>query len=132
MSGRIKKAGRRHTVEMLIAALLYMAVLIGSLSIAKGIEPGPMLALLAIAPVLPMVYACYAFYRFYRQMDEMQKRISADAAALTLMAVILASLTLAFLERFGVFVFDDALMWLAPFMIGLWGLIRIAIGGRDC
>jgi hypothetical protein len=24
------------------------------------------------------------------------------------------------------------MMWFAPFLIMLWGVIRIALGGRDC
>lgn len=132
MSERIKKAGRRYALEMLVAALLYMGVLIVCLTLARGMEPGPALALLAIAPVLPMAFACFAFFRFYRRMDEMQKRLSADAAALTLMVGILAAITLGFLKRFGVLDFEDAMMWFGPFLIIVWGVARFFLGGRGC
>ncbi|GAB4519999.1 MAG: hypothetical protein Kow00133_06110 [Amphiplicatus sp.] len=133
MSERIRKAGRRHAIEMLAAALLYMGALVVCLSLARGMERGPALTLLAVAPVLPMAYACLAFLRFYRNMDEMQQRVSADAAALTLMIGILAAITLGFLRRFGVFDFEDDMMWFGPFLIVAWGVIRFFCGGgRGC
>lgn len=133
MSERIRKAGRRHAIEMAAAALLYMGVLIVCLLLARGVEKGPTLVLLAVAPVLPMVFACIAFLRFYRNMDEMQQRISADAAALTLMIGVLAAIMLGFLKRFGVFDFEDDMMWFGPFLIVAWGAVRFFLGGgRGC
>jgi hypothetical protein len=65
-------------------------------------------------------------------MDERDRRISADAAALALAIGILTAMTLGFLGAFGVFTMEDDMMWFAPFLIMLWGVIRIALGGRDC
>lgn len=132
MSERIRKAGRRHRIEMLVAASLYTGVLVASLTLARGMDGGPVLTALALAPVLPMIYACYAFFRFYRQMDELQKRVVADSAALTLMIAILSAITLGFLKRFGVFDFEHDMVWFAPFLIVVWGVVRSFLGGRGC
>ena len=69
---------------------------------------------------------------FYRRMDEMQKRVSADAAALTLVVALLAAITLGFLRRFGVLDFEDDMMLFGPFLIIVWGAMRFFLGGRDC
>ena len=78
------------------------------------------------------MWAAAAFYRLFLNMDERDRRISADAAALALAIGIMTSLTLGFLNAFDVFKFEDDMMWFAPFLIVLWGLIRFALGGRDC
>ncbi|MBB5519218.1 hypothetical protein [Amphiplicatus metriothermophilus] len=132
MSSRIRKASRRHAAEMLIAVIAYAGVLSACLIAARGMAPGPVLTLLAVAPVLPMAYACFAFFRFYRSMDEMQRRVSADAAALTLMVGVLAAITLGFLKRFGVADFEDDMMWFGPFLIVVWRMMRFLLGGRGC
>ncbi len=132
MSERIKKAGRRHAVQMIAAALLYCGSLFVCLLLARGLEPGPALTALAIIPVLPMFYAAYAFFQFYRDMDEMQKRISANAAALAMVVGVLTAIALGILKRFGVLDFEDDMMLFGPFLIIVWGAMRYFLGGRDC
>ncbi|PQA87734.1 hypothetical protein [Hyphococcus luteus] len=132
MSERIRKAKRRYTIELFAAMALYVIVLFGALTLAKTLPPGPLLIALALAPVAPILLAAAAFFRFYRNMDEMQRRVTANAAALTLVIGILLAITLGFLRRFGVMNFEDDMMWLGPVLIGIWGGVRYALGGRDC
>jgi hypothetical protein len=132
MSERIKKAKRRYKFEMLGAMALYIAVVFAAKIASRGMEESVALTALALAPVLPMVLAGAAFFRFFTNMDERDRRISADAAALALAIGILTAMTLGFLGAFGVFTLEDDMMWFAPFLIMLWGVIRIALGGRDC
>lgn len=132
MSERIKKAKRRYTIELLVAMSLYLVVLFGALSASKAVAPGPLLTGLAIAPLAPLLLACFAFFRYFKHMDEMQKRLSADAAALTLVLGVLVAISLGFLRRFGVMDFEDDMMMFGPFLIVIWGAIRLFIGGRDC
>ena len=128
MSERIQKAKRRYTVQLLAAMALYLFVLFGALTISKSMEPGPLLTALALAPLAPILLAAAAFFRFY----ELQRRITSKAAALTLVIAVLGAITLGFLKRFGVMDFEDDMIWFGPIMIGLWGVIRYFIGGRDC
>ncbi len=132
MSERIKKAKRRYRVELMFAMGLYMAVLVAAKVAARDLEAGALLTALALAPVLPLILAGAAFYRFFINMDERDRRISADAAALTLAIGIFVAMTLGFLRAFGVFSLEDEMIWAAPFLILLWGVIRISLGGRDC
>ena len=132
MSERIKKAKRRYTIELFAAMAAYLVELFVALSIAKPLEPGPILTALALAPLAPLIWAWFAFLRYYRNTDEMQKRLSADAAALTLVAGFFAAITLGFLKRFGVLDFEDDMMFFGPFLIIFWGVARFYLGGRDC
>ncbi|MEZ5893295.1 MAG: hypothetical protein R3C58_09165 [Parvularculaceae bacterium] len=132
MSERISKAKRRYTIELLASMALYIAVLFGALSLAKTMTPGPALTALSIAPLIPILFACVAFFRFYRNMDEMQRRLTANAAALTLVIGVLMAITLGFLRRFGVADFEDDMMLFGPGLIGVWGVVRVLLGGRDC
>ncbi|MFQ5562599.1 MAG: hypothetical protein ACE5FO_03425 [Parvularculaceae bacterium] len=132
MSERIKKAKRRYRLEILGAMALYVAVLFAAKIISRNVEDDAVLALLSLAPVLPVILAVAAFFRFFFSMDERDRRISADAAAITLTIGVLTSMTFGFLSAFGVFTLEDDMMWFAPFLILLWGVIRIALGGRDC
>lgn len=132
MSERITKAKRRYTLEMVASMALYLVVLFAALTMAKPLAPGPLLTGLALAPVAPLLLACFSFFRFYRHMDEMQKRVSADAAALTLVVAILSAITLGFLKRFGVMDIASDMIWFGPFLIVVWGAIRFWLGGRSC
>ena len=132
MSERIKKAKRRYTIEMFAAMMLYLVVLFVALTVAKSVEPGLLLVVLALAPLVPLIIAGFSFFRFYRHMDEMQKRVTADAAALTLVIGFLAATMLGFQKRFGVLDLEDDIMLFGPFLIIVWGLVRFMIGGRDC
>ena len=132
MSERIQKAKRRYTVELLGAMALYVIVLFGALTVSKSVESGAVLTALALAPLAPIILAAIAFFRFYGNMDEMQKRVTSNAAALTLVIGILGAITLGFLKRFGVMDIEDDMMFFGPVLIGLWGAIRYFLGGREC
>lgn len=132
MSERIKKAKRRYKIELMLAMGLYVGVVIAAKTVSKGMAEGAGLTALALAPMLPLLLAGAAFYRFFINLDERERRVSADAAGLTLCVGVLASLTLGFLSSFGVLVIEDVMIWFAPFLIILWGLFRLVMGGRDC
>ncbi|MEM9617419.1 MAG: hypothetical protein AAF936_05605 [Pseudomonadota bacterium] len=132
MSERIRKANRRYKVEMIVSMLLYMGVLVAAKLAVRNVEGDIMRAILALAPVAPLALAGIAFFRFYLSMDERDKRISADAAALSLLIGILTALTLGLLRAFEVFSLKDEMMWFGPYLIILWGVIRFLLGGREC
>ncbi len=127
MSERIKSAGRRYQIEFGAAMVLYTVVLFGASYLARDVEPGRWLTSLALAPVVPIVFACFAFLRFYASVDERERRLASDAAALSLLIGIFVALTLGFLKSFGVFYFDWDMLWFGPFLIGLWGAVRYTL-----
>lgn len=124
MSSRIDKAGRRYQIEFFAAMALYVAVLIGAKLLAKGMEPGWQLTALALAPQAPVALACIAFLRFFFSADERERRLIADAAAISLLIGIFAALTFGFLHSFGVLSFEWDMLWFGPFLIAVWGVTR--------
>ncbi len=131
MSTRIKQAKRRHIVELLVVMTVYLAVVAAAKTLSRHVGDGPLLVLIALAPAIPMVIACYVFYRFYQRMDERQQRISANAAAVTLIVAIGAACVLGFLKSFGVYSHNDDFLWFTPFLIIVWALARRFMGD-DC
>jgi len=127
MSERIKTASRRYRLELGGAISLYAVVLFGAKFLANGAEEGAFLTLLAVAPVAPIILACAAFFRYFGSLDERERRLSADAAALSLVIGIFAALTLGFLKSFGVFYFEWDMLWFGPFLIALWGIVRCVL-----
>ncbi len=130
MSQRIKSANRRYRLEFGAAMTLYGVVVIGATYLARDVEPGAVLTLLALAPVAPIILACIAFIRLFVSLDERERRLSADAAALSLLIGIFAALTLGFLKSFEVFTFEWDMLWFGPFLIALWGVVRCILIAR--
>ncbi len=124
MSSRINKAERRYRFEFLTAMTLYGIVLFGAKLLARDVEPGLLLTMLALAPQVPVALACIAFLRFFFAADERERRLIADAAAISLLVGIFAALTLGFLHSFGVFYFEWDMLWFGPFLIAMWGATR--------
>ncbi|MBI1365343.1 MAG: hypothetical protein GC153_05235 [Alphaproteobacteria bacterium] len=130
MSERIRRACGRYQIEMLASGVVYAGVLIGAKLSAKSIDEPATVLLLALAPIAPLAYGFYAFARYYFIMDERERRIAADAAALTLMFMIVSLLTIGFLRLFGVISFEPDLVLSAAGAILFWGLARIVIASR--
>ncbi len=131
MSERIKKAKRRHMVELMAVMAVYLVAVIAVTRLAKILESGPLLTMVALLPPLALGVACYVVYRNYKRMDERQQRIQANAAAVTLIIAIVAASALGFLKSFGVVEHEDDFLWYTPYLIAVWGLARRFMGD-DC
>lgn len=84
------------------AALVSIIGALASTRILAGITLSPTwrLAVVGLA-VGPSVFLMYAMYRWVGRMDEMQRRIHAEALALAFTGAMLAGLTLEFLQKAG-------------------------------
>lgn len=127
MSSRINKAERRYQIEFFTAMALYIAVLIGAKLLAKGMEPGWQLTALALAPQVPIAFACIAFLRYFFSADERERRLIADAAAISLLVGIFVAITLGALASFEIFSADWDIIWAGPFLIAVWGVTRCVL-----
>lgn len=110
----------RYLGELAGAFGAYAGVLFATLPRLEEAEPGIMKTVIALAPVLPLILVFWALIRQYNRLDERMKRISAEAFSLGAM-VLGWGLTL---WGFGVNAGWPELptIWVAPAMIGLWGL----------
>lgn len=125
MSQRIKKAKRRHVVEMFTVMLGYLAIVFAASRLEDIFTSKFVLTLLALAPVIPLGIACFVYIRVHRQMDEREKIIHANAAGVALMIGVLAATAIGFLQSFGVLVIEDVMIWFVSFLIIAWGGARL-------
>ncbi|MEO8019818.1 MAG: hypothetical protein ABI769_18570 [Pseudomonadota bacterium] len=115
-----REATRRYLLELGIAMVLYLAVLFGSITIAKSMETGFARTLLLATPLVPIVLAVWAIARQFRRMDEFVRLRSLESLAIAAGVTAGLSLTYGFLESAG---FPKlSMFWVWPVMGAVWGL----------
>ncbi len=115
-----REANSKYRVELFSAMLLYMAVLFGSIGLAKEMEPGATRTLLLVTPVVPLMLAVWAIARQFRRMDEFVRLRSLEGLAVAAGVTAGLSLTYGFLESAG---FPKlSMFWVWTVMGATWGL----------
>jgi hypothetical protein len=119
---------RRYFRELGGALAIYVAVLFGSLTLAKGFDAGAARTLLLLSPLVPVVLAVWAIARQFRRMDEFVRLRSLESVAIAAAVTAGWTLTYGFLENAG---FPKlSMFWVWPVMGLVWGLhscLRTAI-----
>jgi hypothetical protein len=120
---------RKYSRELGGALAIYVAVLFGSLTLAKGVDSGTARTLLLLAPLVPVMLAVWAISRQFRRMDEFVRLRSLESVAIAAAVTAGWSLTYGFLESAG---FPKlSMFWVWPVMGFVWGLhscLRMALG----
>jgi hypothetical protein len=115
-----REAIHRYRLELGAAIVLYMAVLFGSIFIAKPMAPGISRTVLLSAPMIPIVLAIWAIARQFRRMDEFVRLRNLESIAIAAAVTAGSSLTYGFLESAG---FPRlSMFWVWPLMGAVWGL----------
>jgi uncharacterized membrane protein len=96
-----REARNRYLLELGGALVLYMAVLTGSIYLAKSMQPGPTRSLLLITPVAPVMLFFWVIARQFRRMDEFVRLRSLESMAISSGVVGAFSLTYGFFETAG-------------------------------
>jgi hypothetical protein len=108
-------AQRRYAIQLALAMIGYALVLIISLKLIPMVTPGWWQVLIAIAPVMPAAFVLLSIVRLLSRIDEMQRRIHLEAAALAAGIAALLALTCGFLENAGL-----------PRLSGFWTFASLA------
>ena len=98
---REREAHIRYHLELGGGLLLYLAVLVGSIYLAKPMQPGPGRTLVVIAPTIPVALVFWAIARGFRRMDEFVRLRSLESMAISSGVVGAFSLTYGFFEMAG-------------------------------
>jgi len=115
-----REANRQYRLELFSAMLAYMLVLVGSIYIGKGMDPGAARTLLLITPVVPLMLAVWAIARHFGRMDEFLRLRSLEGLAVAAAVTAGLTFTYGFLESTG---FPKVSMfWVWGIMGGVWGL----------
>ncbi len=119
--------GKRDLREFLPAMAVYGFMVPASIWLLKRHEHSSLRFLFAILPVIPSTFAMWAAIRYFRSLDELQRRIQFEGLAFSFLATCLIALTWGFLQNAGLPHAD--VIWVAPVLIGLWG-VGAAIANR--
>ena len=118
-----REANQKYRVELFSAMVVYMVVLVGSIMLAKPMEPGAARTLLLITPAIPMAFAVWAIARHFRRMDEFVRLRSLEGLAIAAAVTACLSITYGFLESAG---FPKlSMFW-------VWGVMGLVWGAFAC
>ena len=118
-----REANSRYRIELFSAMGLYMAVLFGSIALAKQMDPGVPRTVLLLTPMIPVLLAVWAIARQFARMDEFVRLRSLEGLAISAGVTAGLSLTYGFLESAG---FPKiSMFWVWPVMGATWGLYAI-------
>jgi uncharacterized membrane protein len=120
---REREAGKRYLLELGGALLLYMAVLVASIYLAKSMQPGLGRTLVVIAPVIPVMLFFWVIARHFGRMDEFVRLRSLESMAISSGVVGAFSLTYGFFEMAG---FPRLSMFV------VWGILGASAFGVGC
>ena len=128
----MKAAGRRYTMSMLGAGLLYMAVVFAAVWVIRhsGLNlPQWAVVLISLTPVIPALVMMRVYLTFVRQMDEFNRRIQSEAWLISAGLVGFGTFTYSFLEEWAHFPRLD-LVWVFPALIFAWGIATYVVRRR--
>jgi hypothetical protein len=113
-----RDANRQYRLELFSALIAYMLVLIGSIYLAKGMDPGTARTVVLITPVIPLMLAVWAIARHFRRMDEFMRLRSLEGLAVAAGVTAALTFTYGFLESAG---FPKiSMFWVWGVIGGVW------------
>jgi hypothetical protein len=118
-----REAARKYKIELTIAMLLYGAVLVGSIYIARPMQPSLARTLLLMTPAIPMLLAVWAIARQFRRMDEFVRLRSLESLAIAAAVTAALGITYGFLEGAG---------YPRLSMFWVWGVMGLMWGLSSC
>jgi|SRR4051812_46654192 hypothetical protein len=118
---REREASRKYFVELGGAMALYIAILFGSIYLARTMDVSPLRTAVLIAPMIPILLAVWAIARHFRRMDEYVRLGSLEGIAIAAGVTAGWTLTYGFLESAG---FPRlSMFWVWPVMGLVWGVV---------
>jgi hypothetical protein len=121
-----REARTRYLLELGAALALYMAVLVGSIYMAKTMQPGLARTLVVISPSIPVVLFLWVIARQVRRMDEFVRLRTLESMAISGSVVGAFSLTYGFFEMAGFPKLSMFWVW------GILGLSTFVVGSVRC
>ena len=121
-----REANRKYRLELGAAMVAYIAVLFGSIYLAKPMEPGATRTLLLVSPVIPLMISIWVIARHFGRMDEFVRLRSLESFAIAGAVTAGVTFTYGFLEGAG---FPKlSMFWVWSLMGGTWA----AVAGLRC
>jgi len=121
VSDKLKPVAQRYAREMIIASLLYSAVVFAGAYTTRLDVPHWVIVIAAILPILPALLMLRAYITFVNGIDEFQRRIQSEAVMIAAGVTGFGTFTYGFLEEWAGFP-HLPLIWVLPILIGTWGI----------
>ena len=121
-----REARNKYLLELSAALALYVAVLVGSIYLAKSMQPGLLRTLVVITPSIPVAVFFWVIARQVRRMDEFVRLRTLESMAISSSVVGAFSLTYGFFEMAGFPKLSMFWVW------GILGLSTFIVGGLRC
>lgn len=122
-SKKEKKDAKTYLNELGLSILIYMMVLVGSITIAKPMENGWLRTLIVLTPTIPAFGAFWAIIRHFRRMDEYMRVWILEIIALAGGITAFFSFSYGFLEGLGYPKLSGFIIYVI--FMGSWGLITL-------
>jgi len=114
---------RKYQQELGGSMALYLIALVGSILLAKPLEPGVLRTAILISPGIPVFLMVWAFARQFRRLDEFVRMRSLESLAIAAAITAGLALTYGFLESAG---FPKlSMFW-------VWSVMGLAWGAHSC
>lgn len=118
-----KNIAKRYTRELLVGMLIYITLLVGSLTIINRFELPNLLwlsILISLSPAIGVIFVMRALARLLRDSDEFLQLVQLRATAFAAGMTALITFSYGFLENIGLPKFPT--FGVLPLMIFLWGI----------
>lgn len=117
---KMKPVAQRYAREMIVASLVYTAVVFVGATLTRLDVPHWVIVIAAIVPIVPALMMLRAYITFVNGIDEFQRRIQSEAVMIAAGITGFGSFTYGFLEEWAGFP-HLPLIWVLPILIGSWG-----------
>lgn len=123
---------RRYMKRVWPACAVYLLTVIATMGTVQLVSSQALRALLSVLPVIPIAWMMYAMVMYLREVDEMQRRIEAEAICVAALVTSMAYLTGGFLAAAKVFQPSAAsvMIWVFPVMMLVYGTAKMVITRR--
>ena len=111
-------ARKQYTRRMMLALLVYAALVAPSIPLIAANPDAAWRFPLAVAPVLPFIYGIFSYLRYIRMIDELQRRIAIEALAIAFGASAAITFCLGLLQIAGLPDINWSFVWAV--MGGCW------------
>lgn len=114
-------ASKRYQWQVVIAMLIYMAVVFICVKLLKHTPPGPLRITLALLPALPVAWVMWSVIWYLKVADELQRRVHLESMAIAAGVTAFVSLTYGLLEDLAGFPMASA-WWGFVILDLVWGV----------
>ena len=119
-----KRIFSSYQKELWAGMAVYVLLLVASITLGRGLEPGILRTLFLVSPVIGVVLICWAMIRHVRRVDEFIRMEMLESIAISAVLTAGITFTYGFLETAGLP--RLSMFCVPPLLGGLWAILACA------